>query len=440
MKQNTPQNTTPGTPKGFRDFLPEKMHVRQYVALVLTDVFESFGFEPLQTPTIEYASTLTNKYGEGADKLMYIFEDHGGRKVGLNYDLTVPTARVLAQYSGKIPLPFKRYQIQSSYRAENPQRGRYRQFVQCDVDTFGVSSPLADAEIVAIIYTALKRLGFLEFKIRINSRQVLFETLRSAGVTEKKLQLSILQSVDKLGKKAEAEVEQELTTKGLSPENIRSLFEAIKKATPDENLAEMFSYLDQFGVSRDYWEFSPFMARGLDYYTGPIFETVVEEPKIGSITGGGRFDSLVATLGGPDIPATGTTIGFERICDVIQELGLLRDELEGNRTTLVTVFSPRLSDQSIKVLSLLQESGNNVTLYPDPNVSLEKQLSYANRKGISFVVIIGPDEKEKGTAIIKNMQSGEQETVKQENIGKAITKQAIEFGTKTAVKVLRAQS
>ncbi|MBI2268541.1 MAG: histidine--tRNA ligase [Candidatus Blackburnbacteria bacterium] len=433
MEQKTSQNTTPSTPKGFRDFLPEKMRVRQYVTEVLMDVFESFGFEPLQTPTLEYASVLQGKYGEEADKLMYVFEDRGGRKVGLNYDLTVPTARVLAQYQGKIPLPFKRYQIQSSYRAENPQKGRYRQFVQCDVDTFGVSSPLADAEIIAIIYTALKRLGFLEFKIRINSRQVLFGILQDAGIGDKKLQLSVLQSIDKLGKKAEAEVEEELTSKGLSSDGIKSLFEAIKKATPDENLAQMFSYLDQFGVSRDCWEFSPFMARGLDYYTGPIFETVLEKPKIGSITGGGRYDDLVSQLGGPNVPATGTTIGFERICDVIEELGLLRDELEGNRGILVTVFSLELVDQSIKVLNLLQESGNNVTLYPDPNVPLEKQLSYANKKGIPFVVIIGPDEKEKGTALIKDMESGEQETVKQENIGKAITKQAIEFGTKAVV-------
>lgn len=401
----------PQTLKGFRDFLPEKMYVRKYVVSVLEEVFQSFGFEPLQTPTLEYAEVLTGKYGEEADKLMYTFEDRGGRMVGLNYDLTVPTARVLAQYQNELPLPFKRYQIQPAYRAENTQKGRYRQFIQCDIDTFGSKSPLADAEVIAVIYTALKKLNFEKFTIRINSRQVLFNALEKVEIEDKKQQLAVLQSVDKLDKKTEAEILMELEKKGVDNKKAKELLDVIKKSEPDENLSEVFKYLSSLGVEKSYYEFVPFIVRGLDYYTGPIFETVVEEPKIGSITGGGRYDNLVKQLGGPNVPATGTTIGFDRICDVIEELGLPSGVAANPTKVLVTVFSPELARESLIATTALREENLSCTLFADENTKLEKQLAYANRKNIPFVAIIGPEEAGKGLVKLKDMYSGDEQLV-----------------------------
>lgn len=402
------------TPKGFRDFLPEQTRVRNWVRGILIEVFENFGFEPLETPTLEYASTLLGKYGAEADKLVYTFKDRGGRELGLNYDLTVPAARVLAQYQNQISLPFKRYQIQPAYRAENPQKGRYRQFIQCDVDTFGVASPLADAEIIAVIYTVLKKLNFDKFKIRINSRQVLFQMLEQAGIGDKKLQLAVLQSIDKLDKKSEDEVIQEVQNKGLSDSMATTLLEIIKQAQPDQGLQELFDYLEQYGIDKSYWEFSPSLVRGLDYYTSAIFETYVEEPKIGSVTGGGRYDNLISQLGGPDTPATGTTIGFDRICDVIEELGLIKSV--DKKRVLVTIFSPELVNKSIETTGFLRDRQIACELYPDPNTKLEKQLKYADKKQIPFVVIIGPEEASNNQVVCKDLKTGEQEKLSMEKL------------------------
>ena len=309
--------------KGFRDFLPEQARVRRYVQNVLEQTFQSFGFEPLQTPSLEYASTLLGKYGEEADKLVYTFPDKGDRKVGLIYDLTVPSSKVLGMYQNEIKLPFKRYQIQRVWRAEKPQKSRYREFTQCDIDIFGSPSPIADAEIIAVIYKSLKNLKFEEFVIRLNSREVLFQILEEAGIGEKKEQLSVLQSLDKSDKISPEEVQTELEKKGFSAEQINNIFSALKKAKPDENLVTILDLLPKYGVAPGYVEFDPSLSRGLDYYTGPIFETKVTRPAIGSITGGGRYDNLVEALGGPATPATGTTLGLDRICDVIFEQNLL---------------------------------------------------------------------------------------------------------------------
>jgi histidyl-tRNA synthetase len=409
------------TLKGFRDFLPEKMYIRKYVLSVLEEVFQSFGYQPLQTPTLEYADVLTGKYGEEADKLMYLFEDQGGRKVGLNYDLTVPTARVLVQYQGQIPLPFKRYQIQPAYRAENTQKGRYRQFIQCDVDSFGVSSPLADAEIIAVIYTALKKLNFQKFTIRINSRQVLFSALDKVGITDSETQLKVLQSIDKLDKKSEDEVIQELSEKGIDQNKSRELIEVIKSSQPDDNLNRLFKYLEKLGVNKDFYQFVPFIVRGLDYYTGAIYETIVEEPKIGSITGGGRYDKLVKQLGGPDIPATGTTLGFERICDVLEELGLVKDLSQTSSKVLVTIFSEDLAENAIEVSSLLRTQGVNSEVWLEPGAKLDKQFKYADQKGIPWAVVIGPDESLANEVTLKDLKSQSQERISIEELIKKLS-------------------
>ena len=393
------------TLKGFRDFLPKQMLIRDKVMSVLKEVFELYGFEPLQTPTLEYADVLLGKYGEEAEKLMYIFDDSGGRKVGLNYDLTVPTARVMSQYQD-LPKPFKRYQIQPSYRAENTQKGRYRQFTQCDVDILGSSSPLSDAQILAVISESLTRLKLTGFTIRINSRQILFSLIEKSGIPQEK-SLTVLQSIDKLDKKTREEVEAELLEKSIQKGQIDSLFTALSIVEPDESLKQVMALAQELGAKNI--QFDPTMVRGLDYYTGSIFETIVSEPKIGSITGGGRYDKLIKSLGGPDVPAVGTTIGMERICDVIEELNLW-PELTGTTTkVLVTVFSPELLDSSLSITRELRENGINTDIYEDYTAKLDKQMKYADQKQIPYVIIIGDDEKNKEIVTIKNLQSGTQQ-------------------------------
>lgn len=393
------------TLKGFRDFLPEKMAIRNEAVRRLRAVFEKYGFDELQTPALEYAEVLKGKYGQEAEKLMYLFKDPGGREVGLRYDLTVPFARVAS--SNDLPKPIKRYQIQPAYRAENTQKGRYREFYQCDIDIVGSPSPLADAEIIAVINDSLVALGFENYKIRVNSRQVLFSIMEQAGI-EKAKWLTVIQSIDKLDKKTREEVEQELNEKGITQEQITNVFEAISRAKPDDFLTQTVSFAKQLGASERI-SFDPTLARGLDYYTGPIFESVLEEPKIGSITGGGRYDQLLKNLGGSDLPATGTTIGLDRVCDVIEELNLWPDIAKTASRVLVTIFNPDLVSESLKVAILLREKGINTEIFANENEKMEKQLKYADQKGIPYVVVIGPDEAKKNVVQLKNMATGEQE-------------------------------
>lgn len=401
------------TLKGFRDFLPKQMAIREKVIGILKNNFEKYGFQPIQTPTLEYAEVLMGKYGEEADKLLYTFDDRGGRKVGLNYDLTVPTARLMAQYSGQIPLPFKRYQIQPSYRAENTQKGRYRQFTQCDVDTIGSSSPLSDAEIVAIISDSMTNLGLDNFVIRYNSRSILFSLIEKSGIGSDKT-MSVLQTLDKLDKKTEDEVRQELFERQITSDEIKTLFELLKNVREDQYLKDVVDIAKKIGTKN--LEFSPYLMRGLDYYTGPIFETVVKEPKIGSVTGGGRYDKLVANLGGPDLPAVGTTIGLDRICDVIEELKLWPNLNSSGSVVLITIFEPKLVNQSVTLTKSLRDLSINAEIYLNPEIELKKQLKYANDKGIPFVVLIGPSEISQGTIAVKNMQTGEQKAFKNDDL------------------------
>ncbi len=407
------------TLKGFRDFLPEEMAVRQKVIDTLREVFESYGYSPLETPSLEYTETLLGKYGEEADKLVYAFKDKGKRDVGLIYDLTVPAAKVLALYSQKINLPFKRYQIQRIWRAEKPQKGRYREVLQCDIDSFGTASTLADAEIIAITYNCLKNLGFKKFSIRINSRQVLRDLMQNLGITQEKKQLSLFRTLDKLEKEKVDEVKKELKEKGLGQEKIKELFSLVKSAKPDESLQQLLNYLKKLGVDEKYYQFDPTLVRGLDYYTGPIFETYVEKPRIGSITGGGRYDKLVADLGGPNIPATGTTIGLDRICDVIKEKNLMPELSPTPTKVLVTLFSPEYSEKSMETANQLRRAKIKTELYLDPEVKLNKQLKYADRKGIAYVVILGPEEIKKKVVTLRDMKAKSQ---KQLPLSKAIEK------------------
>jgi len=405
-------NNTPLTLKGFRDFLPETMAVRNYVKNLFIEVFETFGFEPLETPTIEYSSTLMGKYGEEGEKLVYMFDDKGGRRVGLRYDLTVPTAKVLAMYPS-IPLPFKRYQLQNVWRADNTQKGRYREILQCDIDTFGTNSPISDAEIIAVIYTALKKLDFKKFSIRINSRSVLKNILEKSNINDN--QNSALQSLDKFQKIGEDGVRKELKERGFTQIQIDALFNYIKVAKPDENLEAVFAAIKAFRLPEWAYAFDPTMVRGLDYYTGTIFETYVEEPKIGSITGGGRYDNLIKILGGPDIPAVGTTLGLDRIVDCIIELNLLPNLAKTKTKVMVANFGKDTLGMSLELTSLLRQNNIAATLYPDEE-KIGKQFKYASAKNIPFVALIGSNEAANNEVTLKNMLTGDQKTVPQNEI------------------------
>lgn len=409
--------TKPQTLKGFRDFLPETMRVRNYVKNLLIETIENFGFQPLETPTLEYASTLMGKYGEEADKLVFSFEDRGGRKVGLRYDLTVPTAKVLAMYQDKISLPFKRYQVQPAFRAEKPQKGRYREFTQFDIDIFGPQSPVNDAEIISIIYNILEKLNFKKYSIKINSRQVLYQILDNCNV--KTNQNSILQSLDKFLKIGQDGVKEELISKGLDSASINSIFEYIKIAQPDDYLKTVFEKIESFGVPKNAYIFDPTLVRGLDYYTGPIFETYVEEPKIGSITGGGRYDNLISSLGGPNIPAVGTTLGFDRLIDCIMELNLLPELTKSKTKVLVANFSNEMEDESIKLVTKLRQNNVSSVVYPTSE-KIGKQIKYALDLGIKYLAIIGPDEAKNNQVMLKNLETAEQKLVNFEELIKSL--------------------
>jgi histidyl-tRNA synthetase len=348
---------------------------------------------------------------------MYLFNDPGERGVGLKYDLTVPLARAVAN-KGDVALPFKRYQMQPVWRAENTQRGRYREFYQCDIDIVGSLSPLADGEILAVISDSLLSLGFENFSICVNSRTVLFAIMDKANVPTD-MRLTAIQSLDKLDKKSKEEVQEELSKKGFDSDQITNMFQELGRATPDEYLTKTIETAEKLGAKNIV--FSPAISRGLDYYTGPIFETIVTEPKIGSLTGGGRYDNLLKTLGGPDLPAVGTTIGLERIIDVITELNLWPQISKTTTQALVTIFNESLEEVSIETAKKLRARGINTELYPT-NAKLEKQLKYADRKKLQFVIIIGEEEVANGKVVVKNLVSGEQSTVSLEEAVSIISK------------------
>lgn len=403
------------TLKGFRDFLPNDKRARDFVVSKVKAAFETFGFEPLETPTLEYASLLMGKYGAEADKLVFSFEDRGGRQIGLRYDQTVPTARVLAQYQNVLPRYFRRYQIQGAFRAEKPQAGRYREFTQCDLDIFGSKDPLADAEIIACTYTAFKNVGYPKIKLVLNDRQTLFDTLKFFA-TETVSVLSIIQSIDKLDKQPAETVIKELSNKGLPPKTAKNALSSIQAATPSKNLKAIFDLLLSLGVPDSAFVFSPTLARGLDYYTGMIFEVTlpIEGFNLGSFGGGGRYDSLIHQIGGPEIPAVGVAFGLDRMVEAALKLKLIPSSLPSVKV-LVTIFSPELSSASLMAAQVLRTHGINTEVFP-AYAKLDKQFKLANQKKIPFVLTIGPDETKNGTVTLKNMKTGTQTTAPLEQI------------------------
>ena len=385
----------PQTLKGFRDFLPIEAKKRQYVINILKQVFESYGFEPLETPALEYEEILLGKYGDEGDKLMYRFEDNGKRKVALRYDQTVPLARVITQYQNELQMPFKRYQIQNVWRADKPQKGRYREFLQCDADIVGSSSPLSDAEIIIVTAKSLEKLGFKKFKILINDRKLL------SSISTKALII-----LDKLKKIGEENVRKELKMAG-EPENLIDQAKAFKTSL---NLTEIRGEILKLGISEEDVKFENTLARGLNYYTGIIFEIEIEGYTAGSVCGGGRYDNLIGTFAGKQIPAVGFSFGFDRLMESMDKLKLFPTELSITKV-LVTVFSKDLEDKSIGITSQLREKGINTEIYLDQNAKIEKQLKYADKKQIPYAVIIGPDEAKNNTVTVKDLKTREQKTM-----------------------------
>lgn len=399
------------TLKGFRDFLPKEARKRQYIINTLKKVFELYGFEPLETPTLEYEEILLGKYGDEGDKLMYRFVDNGGRRVAMRYDQTVPLARVVAEYGNQLPSPFKRYQIQNVWRAENTQKGRFREFLQCDADIVGTPSPKADAEIVVAAAKALEALGFTNYKILINDRNNFSYFQKKFELTPEQVS-AVIRAIDKLKKIGRAGVIDELSK--IIPTKLVELivdsFDAIKAT--DEMLTIM-STIASSGINEQKIQFYPPLARGLDYYTGMIFEIEIEGYSAGSVCGGGRYDKLIGMFGGSDIPAVGFAFGFDRVLEAMEELNLFPNELNETKI-LVTVFSKELTNESLKVANELRSKGINTELWLDEDAKLDKQLKYAAGKQIPFVAVIGPEEKEKNVVTLKNMKTRTQKQITQE--------------------------
>ncbi len=376
------------TLKGFRDFLPKDAKKRQYAISTLRKVFELYGFEPLETPTLEYEEVLTGKYGEEGDRLMYKFTDNGGRKVALKYDQTVPLARVIAQNQNDLIFPFKRYQIQPAFRAENPQKGRFREFVQCDIDIIGADSPLCDFELIEIAAKGFERLGFKNTRIYINDRELFKDIPKKAIII-----------IDKLKKIGKENVKKELEEKGFD----KDLLDKIIKNKPSDRIKKVLELVKKSDLNSKVI-FDPTLARGLDYYTGIIMEAEDNDYKAGSLGGGGRYNNLISLFTGNSFTASGFSFGFDRLIDAMNDLNLFPDSF--NDTQVLVSFN----DNALEIANVLRIKNINTEVFLEEK-NLEKQLKYADKKKIPYVIIF--DNKK---LILKNMQTRTQDVLSIEEI------------------------
>jgi len=403
-------------PKGARDLMPAMMNRRLLVIETVREVFARYGFEPLETPAFERIETLTGKYGDEGEKLMFRILKRGkGGQAGevdlaLRYDLTVPLARVMAMNPG-VQLPFKRSQIQPVWRAERPQKGRLREFYQCDVDTIGTDSPIADAECIAVVHDALTALGLTEFTIRLNHRQILRALAEAIGAGEQ--ETSMLQAIDKLDKIGKDGVEKELIERGFSNQQVSELWQYLDGKTipgTSEFEAQLRVILDialDLGVDPDRVKIDRTLARGLDYYTGPVFETVLDGGYSGSISGGGRYDGLIGMFSGKgDVPAVGVSLGIERIFMLMEEMGLMPTTMTSTQVW-ATVFSSDTRSSTLEAAAVLRQAGIRVQVSTREG-KLGKQFKEASTRGVPFAMVCGPDEAAAGTVVLKNLATGEQ--------------------------------
>lgn len=423
---------------GFRDQLPAQMLLRRALIDRFRAIFEAHGFEPIDTPILEHLEVLTGKAGEN-EKLMYHFLDHGNRAVGMRYDLTVPLARFVANHQNEIALPFKRYHIAPVWRAEKAQRGRFREFWQCDADIVGSSSVKADAEMIAMVAEILGAAGLPNFRISISHRRLLHGLALSAGVPAE-LAPTVYRTVDKLHKIGPGGVRDEFVTAGVPPDAGERLLEIIQqkaanrtlidalKSDPNltletqaalENLDELFATLAAFSPDTHCFVLDLTLARGLDYYTGIVYEATVDEPRVGSVSGGGRYDGLVGMFSGRDIPASGISIGLERIIEVAEEFHLV--SAPKSVCDVIVIYHDAAFGYAANLAHSLRRSQFNVDMSLLGRKSFGDQLKYADRRGIPFAVLIGEDEANAGTATVKNLTTGEQRTVPCDELAHALS-------------------
>ncbi len=433
----------PSIPKGTRDFSPAEMMRRQYIFDTIKRVFRAYGFAPLETPAMENLSTLLGKYGDEGDKLLFKILNSGdyasgltdeevrqASKIcekGLRYDLTVPFARYVVQHQGELTFPFKRYQIQPVWRADRPQKGRYREFYQCDVDVIGTRSLLCEVELVEIVERVFRALG-IRVALKMNNRKILYGIAEVIGHADKMMDITV--AIDKLEKIGLENVKAELLERGLSQEAVdrlqpilelsgdnREKLDRLREVlaaseTGQKGIAEMetiFGYVERLGIDLQV-ELDLSLARGLNYYTGAIFEVKALDYAIGSICGGGRYDDLTGIFGMPNLSGVGISFGADRIYDVMTGLNLFPEEVNCTTRVLFTNLGPAEEAAVLPLLRAMRGEGVSAEIYPEAG-KMKKQMEYANRRGIPYVVIIGSQELESGAATVKDMRSGEQRQV-----------------------------
>jgi histidyl-tRNA synthetase len=435
----------PSIPKGTRDFGQLEMARRNYIFDTIKSVFSLYGFQQIETPAMENIGTLMGKYGEEGDKLLFRIQNSGEKaslapEKGLRYDLTVPFARYVVQHREELSFPFKRFQIQPVWRADRPQKGRYREFYQCDVDVIGSDSLLGELELIQIVEEVYRRLG-IRVCLHINNRKILAGIAEVIGAPDKIVDITV--AIDKLDKIGVEAVNNELKERGLSDEQVEALqpilnlngstlekLTALKTilATSEiglkgvAELEEVFelvnsqlstsfnSQLSTFNI-----EFDLCLARGLNYYTGAIFEVKALDAQIGSITGGGRYDNLTGIFGLPGVSGVGISFGADRIYDVLTELDLFPKELQSTTQVLFATFGQDELRYALRWAKELRANNIAVEVYPEPT-KMKKQMSYADTKKIPFVAIVGSNEMDTNTVMLKNMVSGEQQLVSLDEI------------------------
>jgi histidyl-tRNA synthetase len=420
----------PRTLKGFRDYLPEAMIPREWIIDTARRVYRSYGFAPIDTPALEYLEILTGKGSDETDKQLYKFQDHGERWVGMRFDLTVPLARFAAQHIGQLGTPFKRYHIATVWRGENTQRGRYREFMQCDFDTIGSLSISADIETALVIHELFQALGIPEFTLRVNNRQVLTGLLERFGLEDKSTaMLRALDKLDKIGRQKVAEemieaagataaqADQVLQLAELSGTNDAILTELDKLAAGSEKaqagvarLADLLAAVTAAGVAGERVRITPSIARGLDYYTGTIFETFLDAlPAIGSVCSGGRYDNLAGLYTKEQLPGIGASLGLDRLLAALEELGKIAKVSTPAPVFLAYFDAGRLHDY-LKLAASIRAARIGVEFYPEPK-KLGAQLKYADRRGFRLAIVAGENEFAAGTCQIKELANGHSHTV-----------------------------
>ncbi len=415
---------TPKILKGTRDFDTKTMAKRQFVMDNITSTFRTCGYDAIETPAIEYAETLLGKYGEEGNKLLYQFRDNGDRNIALRYDQTIPTARFVAMNYGTLTLPFKRYQIGPVWRADKPAKGRYREFYQCDIDIIGTTSLLADVEVASVISLLFTALGFNDFVLKINSRRLINTLLTSLDIPAEK-QTAIIRIIDKLDKIGLEGVEKELTN-SINTQTIQALrsrisvtgsnAEKVASLAPldTSEVSQFLSLCTKAGITEQNIVFDPSLARGLDYYTGMIFEVSIPDVDVGSVCGGGRYDNLCSMFMNTSVSGVGVAFGLDRIIIAMEERGLLSD-ISQACDVLVTLFDSASESASLTLLSRLRDAGIASEMYLEPQ-KMKKQLTYANKRNIPIVIIAGPGELEQNSVTIKLMDTGTQDTIPRDTL------------------------